>query len=60
VKRYESEKARAGDSWRHTRITLKPTNPAYPSIVLEGVEEDAVQLISELVEVLGREAPDKS
>jgi hypothetical protein len=27
VKRYESEKAAAGDSWRHTRITLKPLNP---------------------------------
>jgi len=34
VKRYESQKARAGDSWRHTKITLKPTNPAYAPIVL--------------------------
>ncbi len=57
VKRYESEKARAGDSWRHTRITLKPTNPAYAPIVLEGVEEDAVQVIAELVEVLGLTPP---
>ncbi|HCF57328.1 MAG TPA: type I restriction endonuclease subunit R [Myxococcales bacterium] len=53
VKRYESEKACAGDSWRHTKITLKPTNPAYSPIVLEGVEENAVQVIAELVEVLG-------
>jgi type I restriction enzyme, R subunit len=27
VKRYESEKAAKGDSWRHTKITLKPSNP---------------------------------
>ncbi|NNC02708.1 S24 family peptidase [Corallococcus exiguus] len=40
VKRYESKKARAGDSWRHTKITLKPTNPAYATIVLEDVEEE--------------------
>ncbi len=60
VKRYESEKARAGDSWRHTKITLKPTNPAYAPIVLEDVEEDAIQVIAELVEVLGTESPEKS
>lgn len=60
VKRYESEKARAGDSWRHTKITLKPTNPAYAPIVIEDVEEDAVQVIAELVEVLGTEGPVQS
>ncbi|MFO0644235.1 MAG: DEAD/DEAH box helicase family protein [Polyangiaceae bacterium] len=60
VKRYESEKARAGDSWRHTKITLKPTNPAYAPIVIEAVEEDAVQVIAELVEVLGTEGPVRS
>lgn len=57
VKRYESEKARVGDTWRHTRITLKPTNPAYAPIVLKGVEENSVQVIAELVEVLGTEPP---
>jgi type I restriction enzyme R subunit len=57
VKRYESEKARAGESWKHTRITLKPTNPAYAPIVLEDVEEDAVKVIAELVEVLGTAPP---
>ena len=51
------EKAPAGDSWRQTKITLKPTNPAYAPIVLEDVEEDAVQVIAELVEVLGTEPP---
>ena len=53
VKRFESEKVRTGDSWRHTKITLKPTNPDYAPIVLEDVEEDAIQVIAELVEVLG-------
>jgi SOS-response transcriptional repressor LexA len=57
VTRYESEKARAGESWKHTRITLKPTNPAYAPIVLEDVEEDAVKVIAELVEVLGTAPP---
>jgi type I restriction enzyme R subunit len=60
VKRYESEKAGVGDSWRHTKITLKPTNPAHAPIVLEDVEEDAVQVIAELVEVLGIAPPEKA
>lgn len=60
VKRYASEKARAGDSWRHTRITLHATNPAYAPLVLEGVQEDAVQVIAEFIEVLGTEAPERS
>ena len=58
VKRYESEKARVGESWRHAKVTLKPTNPAYAPIVLEGVEEDAVQVIAELVEALGVTPPE--
>jgi type I restriction enzyme R subunit len=60
VKRYESEKAGTGTSWRHTKITLKPTNPAYAPIVLEDVEEDAIQVIAELVEAIGLAPPDRS
>ncbi len=52
VKRYESEKVRDGDSWRHTTITLKPFNPDFESIVLTG-EEGQLQVIAELLEVLG-------
>lgn len=59
VKRYESEKARVGDSWRHTRITLKPTNPAFAPIVLDSAEKDAFLVVAELVEMLGTEAPKK-
>jgi type I restriction enzyme R subunit len=57
VKRYDSEKVGEGDSWHHSRITLKPFNPNYAPIVLEGVEEGAVQVIAELVEVLGTATP---
>jgi len=56
VKRYESEKTQDADSWRHARITLKPVNPDFPPIVLTGVEEGQVQVIAELVEVLGGES----
>ncbi len=59
VKRYESEKARVGDSWRHTRITLKPTNPAFDPIVLQDVDDEAVQVIAELIEELGSTAPER-
>jgi len=56
VKRYESEKASKGDSWRHERITLKPLNPDFEPIVLTGRVEGELQVIAELVEVLGSEA----
>ena len=52
VKRYESEKVQEGDSWRHTRITLKPINPDFEPIVLTGAEEGELQVIAEFVEVL--------
>ncbi|MDP4013483.1 MAG: HsdR family type I site-specific deoxyribonuclease [Candidatus Nanopelagicales bacterium] len=59
VKRYESEKGRSGDSWRHTRITLKPLNPDFQPIVLPPDEGERLQVVAELVEVLGegRENP---
>ena len=52
VKRYESEKTRDGDSWRHTRILLKPANPDFEPIFLSGAEEGSLQVIAEVVEVL--------
>ena len=52
VKRYESEKAQAGDSWRHEKITLKPVNPDFKPIVLTGADEGELQVIAEFVEVL--------
>jgi predicted helicase len=52
VKRYESEKAAKGDSWRQERITLKPVNQDFDPIVLTGKDDGELQVIAELVEVL--------
>lgn len=54
VKRYESEKTRDGDSWRHARITLRPVNPEFKPIVLTGADEGQVQVIAECIDVLRR------
>jgi hypothetical protein len=56
VKRYESEKAAKDDSWYHERITLKPINTEFEPIVLTGQHHGELQVIAELVEVLGGEA----
>jgi type I restriction enzyme R subunit len=53
VKRYESEKAQIGDSWRHSKITLKPLNPDFAPIVLMGGGQGELRVIAQLVEVLG-------
>jgi len=55
VKRYESEKASEGDSWHHTKITLKPLNPAFDAIVLTGADEQQLQVVAELVEVMAND-----
>ena len=56
VKIYESEKEHFDDgTWRHKQITLKPssTDPSFEPIVLENLEEGELEIIAELVEVLG-------
>ena len=53
VKRYESEKAGDGDSWQHTTITLHPVNTDFEPIVLTGADEGSLQVVAEVVEVLG-------
>jgi SOS-response transcriptional repressor LexA len=53
VKQYESEKVSDDDSWRHSKITLKPLNPNFAPIVLTEDLEGQVQVIAECVEVLG-------
>ena len=52
VKRYESQKATSGDSWLHTRITLKPANADFEPIVLTEADEADVHVVAELIEVL--------
>lgn len=53
VKRYRSEKAKKGGSWRHRKITLEPVNPDFEPIVLTGAGDGKLQVLAELVEVLG-------
>ena len=53
VKRYESEKVSAGDSWRHSTITLKPVNPEFEPIEVTDAQEGQVQVVAECIEVLG-------
>jgi type I restriction enzyme R subunit len=60
VKRYESEKTPSGDSWRHTRITLKPLNPEFLPIVLSPEEGELLQVVAEVIEVLGEGPPTHS
>ena len=53
VKRYRSEKKGSPEGgWRHTRVTLSPTNPAYDSIVLMDEDAGNVQVVAEFVTVL--------
>ena len=54
VKRYASEKAEgdADGDWRHTRITLRPTNPDYKPIILSSEEADTLSVIAEFLEVV--------
>ena len=56
VKRYESEKTKDADSWRHAMITLKPVNPDFEPIVLSGAEQGQLQVVAELIEVLSGKA----
>ena len=56
VKRYASEKVATDDSWQHTRITLKPVNPDFDPIVLTATDEGELQVVAELLEVLGENA----
>ena len=44
VKRYQSEKAAAEDSWHHSKITLSPINPDFEPIVLTGVDKGELQV----------------
>jgi type I restriction enzyme R subunit len=60
VKRYKSEKATVGDSWRHTKVTLAPINPEFMPIVLDGSDGDRARVVAELVEVLGVAPPERA
>lgn len=55
LKIYQSEKTLDGESWRHARIILKPDslNPSYRPLVLRPGEADSLEIMGELVAVLG-------
>ena len=53
IKRYHSEKIQYGDSWRHDLITLRPNNPEFEPLVLTERDEGELQVVAELVEVIG-------
>ena len=53
VKRYQSEKAGDGDAWQHTKITLHPVNADFEPMILTGADEGELQVVAEVVEVLG-------
>ena len=57
VKRYRSEKTTNEDGWRHLTIVLEPLNPDYEPIELTAEDESPVNVIAELIEVIGTEAP---
>lgn len=53
IKRYHSEKIPYGESWRHDVITLRPNNPEFEPIMLKERDEGELQVVAELLEVLG-------
>ena len=52
VKRYESEKTGGEDTWRHTKIRLKPINPDFEPIELIVSDDQELAVVAEVVEVL--------
>jgi SOS-response transcriptional repressor LexA len=53
VKRYSSEKEADHEAgWRHTKVTLSPTNPEYSPITLSGRDAGSVEVVAEFVTVL--------
>ena len=53
VKRYESERVRDGTTWRHREIRLRPVNPDFDPIILTGGNDGALEVVAEVIEVLG-------
>ncbi|MCB9898692.1 MAG: DEAD/DEAH box helicase family protein [Planctomycetes bacterium] len=53
VKRYSSKKESDDEGgWRHTQVTLSPTNREYSPIILYEHDAESVQVVAELVTVL--------
>jgi hypothetical protein len=53
VKRYSSEKESDDEGgWRHTKVTLSPTNPNYSPIILSKRDAESLEIIGESVTIL--------
>jgi len=53
VKNDSSEKVDGDDGdWRHTRVTLSPTNREYTPIVIDANDDESISIIAEYVAVL--------
>jgi SOS-response transcriptional repressor LexA len=53
IKRYSSEKAPDGNSWRHERITLSPLNPDFSPLSFgPDTPEEALKIVAEFIAVL--------
>lgn len=53
VKRYESEKAEADGTWRHSKVTLRPVNPEFATMEFAN-SEDEINIIAEWIAVVDR------
>ena len=53
VKRYRSTKTQDENGWRHVSITLDPVNPDFEPIVLTTDDESAIDVMAELLQVIG-------
>jgi type I restriction enzyme R subunit len=51
VKKYFSDKAQENDSWRHSKIMLKPINIEFQPKVFVNADENQLKVIAELVQV---------
>ncbi|MDE2795484.1 MAG: DEAD/DEAH box helicase [Gemmatimonadota bacterium] len=56
IKRYRSKKTEDENGWRHVEITLEPVNPDFEPIVIGADDEGEIEVVAELIEVLGRPA----
>ena len=53
MKKYSSEKVDGDDGdWRHTRVTLSPTNREYKPIVIDANDDESISIVAEYVAVL--------
>jgi SOS-response transcriptional repressor LexA len=58
VKRYESESVWGAGIKKTKKVILKPCNPDFTPIVLERLGDEEVDVVAEMIDVLGDLEPD--